>query len=399
MAHPTTRRSSPIFNTLLGTRRAGLLATQAIRFQRNRRVLARIKETGDIFNAFSDRDWVLDGANVRISVVCFDNGSDGERTLDGEQVECIYVDLTAYSNATTPTDLTSAQRLRENTGICFAGETKHGPFEISRVLAEAMLERPNPHGKPNSDVVRPWMVGRDINQRSRDMWIIDFGHDVPESDAALYEEPFEYVRSVVKPERDKHRETKLREQWWLHGRPRVEMREALGGLTRFIGTSEVSKHRMFSYIDGSVLPNKTIVVFAREDEYFFGILQSRMHVLWTLAMGTQLESRPRYIISACFETFPFPHPIEEQREAIGAIAAELNQLREGWLNPEGVSAAELKRRTLTNLYNQRPTWLDNIHARLDAAVADAYGWPADLADGEILERLLALNLERAGEEG
>ena len=76
-----------------------------------------------------------------------------------------------------------------------------------------------------------------------------------------------------------------------------------------------------------------------------------------------------------------------------------DQLREGWLNPEEVSAAELKRRTLTNLYNQRPTWLDNIHTRLDAAVADAYGWPSDLADGEILERLLALNLERAGEEG
>ena len=83
------------------------------------------------------------------------------------------------------------------------------------------------------------------------------------------------------------------------------------------------------------------------------------------------------------------------REAIGAAAAELNSLREGWLNPDGVSAAELRKRTLTNLYNARPTWLDNIHGRLDAAVADAYGWPADLADGEILERLLALNLERA----
>ena len=74
----------------------------------------------------------------------------------------------------------------------------------------------------------------------------------------------------------------------------------------------------------------------------------------------------------------------------------MNRLREGWLNPAGLSAAELRRRTLTNLYNQRPTWLDNAHRTLDAAVADAYGWPADLADGEILERLLALNLERAG---
>ena len=110
----------------------------------------------------------------------------------------------------------------------------------------------------------------------------------------------------------------------------------------------------------------------------------------------------RYTPTTCFETFPFPRPTEEQREAIGAAAAELNRLREGWLNPpdlisRGVSAAELRRRTLTNLYNQRPTWLDNAHRRLDAAVSDAYGWPADLAEGEVLERLLALNLERAGE--
>ena len=73
----------------------------------------------------------------------------------------------------------------------------------------------------------------------------------------------------------------------------------------------------------------------------------------------------------------------------------MNALREGWLNPQGISAAELRKRTLTNLYNQRPTWLDNIHARLDAAAADAYVWPADLPDAEILEKLLALNLERA----
>ena len=126
------------------------------------------------------------------------------------------------------------------------------------------------------------------------------------------------------------------------------------------------------------------------------MLHSCFHELWALATGTQLETRPRYTPTTCFETFPFPRPTDEQREAIGAAAAELNSLREGWLNPPGVSAAELRKRTLTSLYNQRPTWLDNIHARLDAAVADAYGWPADLADGQILERLLALNLERAG---
>ena len=177
------------------------------------------------------------------------------------------------------------------------------------------------------------------------------------------------------------------------------MRRALSGLPRYIGTSQVARHRLFSFIDGNVFPDKTIVVFARDDAYFFGVLGSRVHICWSAAIGTQLreaKSGMRYIISTCFETFPFPRPTAEQREAIGAAAAELNQMREGWLNPAGVSAAELRKRTLTNLYNQRPTWLENIHARLDAAVAEAYGWPADLADAEILERLLGLNLERAG---
>ena len=375
------------------TRRVGLLGTQAVRFQRNRRALARIKETGDIFHAISDRDWILDGASVHIAVICFDNGSETERKLDGQLVSNINPDLTA------DTDLTRAKRLVENASICFAGGTKHGPFEIDRTVAEAILNQPNPHGKPNSDVVKPWLVGKDINQVSRDLWIIDFGTDMPEAEAALYEAPFEYVRSTVKPERDKHREERLKTNWWLHGRPRIELRQAISGLPRYIGTSQVARHRLFSFIDGRVFPDKTIVVFARDDDYFLGVLQSRIHVTWSAAIGTQLreaKSGMRYLISSCFETFPFPRSTDAQQDAIGAAAAELNQLREGWLNPEGVSAVELRRRTLTNLYNQRPTWLDNAHTALDAAVADAYGWPADSADGEILEGLLALNLERAG---
>ena len=116
-------------------------------------------------------------------------------------------------------------------------------------------------------------------------------------------------------------------------------------------------------------------------------------------MGTQLreaESGFRYSHTATFETFPFPEPTPEQREAIAGAARELNTLREGWLNPPDTSEAELKNRTLTNLYNQRPTWVANAHETLDAEVAAAYGWPADQNDAAILERLLALNLERAG---
>ena len=123
-------------------------------------------------------------------------------------------------------------------------------------------------------------------------------------------------------------------------------------------------------------------------------------------MGTQLreaESGLRYTPTTCFETFPFPEPDDDQRAAIAdRRQARLNELREGWLNPEGadgnpaVPPKDLSRRTLTNLYNQRPAWLANAHATLDAAVAAAYGWPANLPDAEILERLLALNLQRSG---
>ena len=385
-------------------KRAGLLATQAIRFQSNRPVLQRIKESGDIFHVISDREWRSNdpnAASVHISIVCFDDGSEQLRALDGIDTSNINTDLTRGP------DLTQAKRLSENAGISFAGEKKHGPFEIIREAAEYMLSQPNVHGKPNSDVVKRWIIGRDINQTSRDMWIIDFGTDMSEADAALYEVPFEHIRSVVKPQRDNHRDARLRKNWWLHGRPRIEMRKALEGLPRYIGTSQVARHRLFSFIDGSILPDATIVVFAREDDYFLGVLHSRIHTLWASAVGTQLRessSGARYIISSCFETFPFPCPDEEQRVAIAAAADELNQLRENWLNPlnmlgePALSSQEKRRRTLTNLYNDNSTWLRNAHAKLDAAVADAYEWPHDLSDEEILDRLLALNLERAAAE-
>ena len=356
-------------------------------------MLSRIKETGDIFAAISDRDWILDGANVHISIVCFDNGDETNRTLDGWEVGNINVDLTSGG------DLTQAQCLAENSVICFAGDKKHGPFEMDSKTAEEMLNQPNPHGKLNSDVVKRWMIGRDINQRSRNMWIVDFGVDMPEADAALYEAPFEYVLANVKSERIQNRRKRYAELWWIHGEARPGMRQALAGLPRYIVTSNVSKHRLFSFVVADVLPDATLIVFARDDDYFFGVLHSRIHEVWARAMGTQLreaESGIRYTPTTCFETFPFPQPNDEQQEAIAEAARKLNELREGWLNPEGASESELKKRTLTNLYNNRPTWLQLAHEQLDKAVFHAYNWPDDLAEPEILERLLALNLERAG---
>ncbi len=374
-------------------RRCGLLATQGIRGRANRSVLERIKETGDVFAAYSDRAWILEGAAVHVSIVCFDNGSQTERTLDGQSVSVI------NTNLMTGADLTKAQRLRENIGISFEGPSPKAPFDITPEIAAEMLAAPmNVNGQPNSDVVRPVMNARDITQRPRGMYTIDFGVDIAEKDAAFYEAPFEHIRTNVKPVRVKNRRNRYAQLWWMFAEARPGMRHALSGLSRYIATPRVSKHRLFVWIAGNTMCNDSNVVFAIDDDYTFGILQSHFHELWALAVGTQLESRPRYTPTTCFETFPFPKPNDAQRAAIAEAAKTLNELRENWLNPPDITETELKKRTLTNLCNERPTWLAHAHATLDAAVADAYGWPADLTDAEILERLLALNLERAAAE-
>jgi hypothetical protein len=191
------------------------------------------------------------------------------------------------------------------------------------------------------------------------------------------------------------------------------------------------------------LPDHQLIVFAHSDDYFFGLVHSRLHEVWALAQGTQLrekESGFRYTPTTCFETFPLPQPTPEQEAAIGAAAKELNELRERWLNPpewtvekilefsgsvngpwahfvvkpgkDGIGTVryprlqpkdadcvkKLEDRTLTKLYNERPTWLDLAHKKLNAAVGAAYGFPSDLTDEQILERLLKLNLERAAAE-
>ncbi|NLH07945.1 MAG: class I SAM-dependent DNA methyltransferase [Chloroflexi bacterium] len=390
-------------------KRAGLLATQAIRGGANRRVLEAIKDSGDIFFAHSDREWILEGASVRVSMVGFDDGTETQRQLDGAAVNSIHADLSAGA------DLTQARRLPENQGLAFLGITKNGTFELPDRVARTMLQAPvNPNGRPNSDVIKEWVNGSDITGRPRGMWIIDFGVDMPLEQAAQYEMPFEYVKKYIYPARQKVRRERRKRLWWLFAEPAPNLRVALSGLSRYIGTPRVAKHRVFTWIDPDVIPDMQVVVFARDDDYFFGVLHSKAHELWALRQGTQLESRPRYTPTTTFETFPLPwppgsEPVDDPRyQAIAEAARELNEKREAWLNPPNAEVATLKARTLTNLYNAMPTWLQHLHEKLDRAVFAAYGWDYDdlhdaetgaLDEEEILRRLLALNLERAGVKG
>jgi type II restriction/modification system DNA methylase subunit YeeA len=415
------------------SQRVGLIATQGIRGGTNRNVLVRIKETGDIFFAVSDRDWILEGANVHVSLIGFDDGTEQQHILDGEIV------LSIHSNLTAGADTTKALLLPENLGISFQGSIKRGDFDIDEAQATRMLNSSgNPHGKPNSDVVVPYVNGIDITKHHRSVWIIDFANRKSKTEAAMYAEPFEYVRTHVKPEVE--RTNQQRELWWLHWRSRPEMNAAIRPLARFIATPRVSKHRLFTWLESPSYPDSALIVFARADDYFFGLLHSRVHEVWSLSQGTQLrekESGFRYTPTSCFETFPFPVSSHQQETPIADAAKELDILRRAWLNPpewtreeilefpgslegpwasfvsnvdergigivryprlvprDAKAAQQLTKRTLTNLYNERPTWLDLAHRNLDEAVFAAYTWEQTLADDDILMRLIALNQQRA----
>jgi type II restriction/modification system DNA methylase subunit YeeA len=381
-------------------KRVGLLATQSIRAGANLKVLQRIKESGDIFMAWSDRPWVLDGAAVRVSMIGFDDGSERERMLNGVPAKNINADLSAAL------DFSGARRLPENREIAFQGPVKVGPFDIDDQTAKAMLVKPNPNGRPNSDVIKPTINGSDITRRSRQEWTIDFG-ELDEQSAALYEAPFEYVKANVKPVRERNRDRQRREAWWRLGRSGGDLKKAKSGKQRIVLTPRVAKHRLFTWADAETVPDTRVYAFARDDDYFFGVLQSRVHEIWSLKTCSWhgVGNDPTYNTRTCFDPFPFPwppgkEPKDDQRVGTIADAAKkLVEKRDAWLNPAGASAAELKKRTLTNLYNQRPQWLEDAHRALDKAVLAAYGWPEGLSDIDILERLLALNRERAGASG
>ncbi|HKV09825.1 MAG TPA: DNA methyltransferase [Thermoanaerobaculia bacterium] len=417
--------------------RAGLLATQAIRGGANRVVLERINSTGSIFFALSDREWVQDGVAVHVSMVGFGASEGATPVLDGREVEKI------FSNLTADVDVTAALRLQDQVDLSFMGDTKGGKFEDDFENLAWMLSEPNPHGLPNSDVIRPWVNTSGLTRIRKNSLIIDFVAQA-ESEVALYQAPFAFIQENVKESRATNRREAYRDNWWRHVEPRPGLRAALQGLPRYVVTPTVSKFRLFVWLDSPVLPDHQLIVFCRSDDYFLGVLHSRLHETWAFSQGTQLRERAsgfRYIPTKTFETFPFPHPTPEQETAIAAAAKELDNLRNRWLNPpewtreevlefpgsvggpwaryvhdpdgrgigtvryprlvprDDESAEKLRERTLTNLYNQRPTWLDLAHRKLDEAVFAAYRWDPGISDEEILEKLLALNLERAGVSG
>ena len=409
--------------------RAGLVATNSIRGGPNRHALQPATDTRRIFDAWSDEPWVNDGAAVRVSLVCFSRVDDqfvSEVRLDGQPVEEIYADLTARRD-TGGIDLTRLRSLAANAGVTFKGDTKGGPFDVAGDQAREWLRLPaNPNGRSNADVLKPWMNGMDLTRRPAGKWIVDFGWRMSEGEAALYEEPFRWVQERVYPMRQRNPRAVRRKYWYRHFEPPQRMWQALDGLSRYIATPHLAKHRLFIWCDTRVCPDKRLVVIARDDETTFGILHSRFHECWSLRLCTWhgVGNDPVYNTTTVFQSFPFPEGLspnapastyaaDPRARAVALEAQRLVELRDRWLNPpewvewidepvpgypkrpvprDDAAAKALKKRTLTNLYNASPQWLVDAHAALDAAVASAYGWPTDISEDDALRELLALNL-------
>ncbi|MEM7754875.1 MAG: DNA methyltransferase [Planctomycetota bacterium] len=396
--------------------RVGLLATQGIRGGANRAVLSRIVESLVIFDAWADEKWILDGAAVHISIVCFATSTTDEIMLNGVPVPSINADLT------TAADVASATMLPECKDIGFIGVQKSGPFDLEWSAARPLLATPNPIVDANFKVVRPSLNASMVTRRPTGRWIINFPVSLSQAEASSFEAPFQHCVDVVKPARKaKHFNNYPH---WVLWRPRPELFDAADGLDALIVTPHVSKHRLFVRLPGSIVPDNLLIAFARSDDYFFGILHSAIHELWARRQGTQLreaESGFRYTPTTCFETFPLPwppgaepdetDPLRPLHHTIADAAKTLNEQRERWLNPpewiaeiaeridaeddfadvsrvsgdearrlirqSAIDAAaakhpKLKKRTLTNLYNERPTWLRLAHRGLDEAVLAAY---------------------------
>ena len=423
----------------------GLVSTKAIAKNVNLPILQKIAIGATIFDAWQNEQWAIDGAAVRVAIVCFCDQSKttGSLHLNGMKVDRITPNLTSGQ------DTQSVAKLHENKGSVFIGVQQSGPLSVAREVAIGWLLQPiNPNGRPNTDVISAYASTDDIVGRPTYEYLIDFPLDLSEDRASEFEKPFEYLATArYDPYRDGNlvdfanyrKLTKgQNSKWWESHRSRPAMRSSIRDMGIYLATAETTEHRVFRFLDARQIPDKSLYAFPRAGMLGFGVLQSIFHEVWSTHFGNRIGAgnQRRYNASFIYSTFPFPEGLtpnipavdyadDPRAIAIAEAAAELNRLREAWLNPADLvmvvpeivptaapgeapvkypdrilprdekAARELKKRTLTNLYNERPAWLDNAHRRLDAAVAAAYGWPADLSDEAILERLFALNQERA----
>lgn len=417
-------------------RRFGFITTNSIRQAFNRRVVHRALMQGiSLRFAIPDHPWVdtTDGAAVRIAMTVGalsyrlpppgmveeppppdpsalagdlwlvrgeSPANDGSRT----------VAFTMFrgrigSGLNIGAELEGMVALNAGDGVCGLGVALHG---AGFILEPEQAREFRKHGPK---VIKPYLGGSDLLHQARERYLIDFSFLTEEEARHANPAAHNHVFAHVRPERIVNRREAIKKLWWRFGWERPEIRKAMEGLKRFIGTTETAKHRVFQFIDGKILPDHMVIVIASDDAFHLGVLSSRIHVVYALAAGGTLEDRPRYNKTRCFDPFPFPDCTTQQKERIRKLAEELDAHRKRAQQQHGLGLTDIynvleKLRAGTALSTQERSLHDaalvstlkHLHDELDAAVADAYGWPWPLTAEEILERVVALNAARAHEE-
>lgn len=405
--------------------RFGLITTNSLRQTFARRVVqAQLSAKPPLSLSFvvADHPWVdtKDGAAVRIAMTVGVMGEtegelfeilDEKTNKDGSVLVTFHPNRRGriFADLTIGADVAGAIPLKANEGMTSMGVMLAGRGFVIEESEAISLEA----GQDQSleKVFRPLRNGKDLLDEPRQMYVVDFTGLSLEQARSEYPTLFQILLTRVKPERDANRDVQFRDKWWLFGRSRPEMRAMVEGLRRYIATVETAKHRLFHFVDCKILPEHRLIVFGTDDAFMLGVLSSRIHVFYSLLAGGTLEDRPVYNKSRCFDPFPFPLCNEAQKDTIRALAEELDAHRKRVQAQHGL--------TLTGLYNVLEklrsgealtekeklihdkglvSILKQLHDDLDAAVFAAYGWPATLTDAEILERLVALNAQRAAEE-
>jgi hypothetical protein len=408
------------------TERFGFITTNSIQQIFNRRITEAYlsgEEPISIVFAVADHPWVdsNDGAAVEIAMTIAEKGSKlgrllkvvSEQKTDGIEIKVDFDERIGkiLADLTIGAAVASAISLKGNEKICSRGVQLIGSgFLLNEEQAKQFGYSEDQAGSKNIKQIRN---GRDFSDVSRNAFVIDlFGLSEKE---VLNKFPliYQWLHIRVKPERELNKRASYKDSWWLHGEQRSELRKALIGLRRFIATPATSKHRVFQFYDMKILPDDAIISVASEDAYILGILSSYIHICWAIATGGDLGGNtPRYNNSRCFQTFPFPNASEEQKQTIRTIAENLDAHRKQQqaLHPTLTITdmynvlEKLRTRESLNAKEQKihehglVSILLQFHNELNAAVFAAYGWPANLTEDEILEKLVVLNKERAAEE-
>ncbi|MDR0457836.1 MAG: hypothetical protein LBH10_02220 [Burkholderiaceae bacterium] len=408
-------------------RRFGFITTNSIAQVFNRRAVAsHLEGQKPLHLAFAipDHPWVdaTDGAAVRIAMTVGAKGA-GEGVLatvvdehetDGRERAVSLTETTGviHADLRQGADITRAIALEANQALSSQGMKLHGEGFIVKPAEAAHLGLGRIAGLERH--IRPYRNGRDIADKPRGRLVIDLHGLSADQVRKLYPEVYQWVYTRVKPQRDANNRASYRDNWWIFGEPRKDFRPALVGLPRYIATVRVAKHRFFAFLDADIIPESRLMALALDDAYYLGVLSSRIHVCWSLTAGAYhgVGHDPTYNNTLCFDPFPFPDATPKQQARIRALAEKLDAHRKARLalHPDltmtglyNVLEALRAGRALTGIEkviheNGLVSILRELHDELDAAVADAYGWPADLPDEEILSRLVALNAARAQEE-